>query len=200
MKQGKFPDWEEFYQEKGFEAMPWFHPALDPDLERSLSELRVESGRALDLGTGPGTQAIALAERGFEVTATDISATAVVKAAEAAAGKGLNIDFRQDDIRESMLDGAFDFVFDRGCLNVLPVPSRPGYVCAVERLIRPKGYLFLKSIRLAEDSGDAARHFTPSLIEGLLSRSFTLISLKETVMQGTLTPPPPVYFSVHQRV
>lgn len=56
--------------------MPWFNPELDEDLENALDELGLRSGSALDLGTGPGTQAIHLARRGFDVTATDISETA----------------------------------------------------------------------------------------------------------------------------
>ena len=36
-----------------------------------------EPSRFLDVGSGPGTQAIALARRGFRVTATDLSVAAV---------------------------------------------------------------------------------------------------------------------------
>src|SRR6266508_2149245 len=64
---------EELYQQQEVESMPWFNPELDYDLEKALDELGLRSGSALDLGTGPGTQAIHLARRGFTVTATDIS-------------------------------------------------------------------------------------------------------------------------------
>jgi methylase of polypeptide subunit release factors len=52
--------------------MPWFNPELDDDLKQALDELGLRSESTLDLGTGPGTQAIQLARSGFEVTATDI--------------------------------------------------------------------------------------------------------------------------------
>jgi 2-polyprenyl-3-methyl-5-hydroxy-6-metoxy-1,4-benzoquinol methylase len=74
-------------------------------------------GTALDLGTGPGTQAMALAERGFQVTATDLSVTAIQKAQKQAQEKGLNVSFVQDDILNSTLDQKFDFVLDRGCFH-----------------------------------------------------------------------------------
>lgn len=103
-KPREFPEWEQLYQEKEVESMPWFNPNLDLDLEQALTKLNLHQGAALDLGTGPGTQAIALAERGFQVTATDISDTAVNRAKGIAREKNLNIDFRQDDIFNSQLD------------------------------------------------------------------------------------------------
>ncbi len=58
------PSWEELYQKDTIERLPWYWPALDPDLEAALARHGIASGRVLDQGTGPGTQAIALAERG----------------------------------------------------------------------------------------------------------------------------------------
>jgi 2-polyprenyl-3-methyl-5-hydroxy-6-metoxy-1,4-benzoquinol methylase len=75
----------------------------------------LRSGIALDLGTGPGTQAIHLARRGFAVTATDISEAAIRLASEKAQNEGLEITWEQDDILDTRLDRQFDFIFDRGC-------------------------------------------------------------------------------------
>ena len=65
--------WDERYQLQPVETMPWFYPELDDDLKQALDELNLYEGRALDLGTGPGTQAIQLAQCGFAVTATENS-------------------------------------------------------------------------------------------------------------------------------
>ena len=43
------------------EEMHWYFPALDPDLGKALEAYRIVSGTFLDIGTGPGTQAIELA-------------------------------------------------------------------------------------------------------------------------------------------
>jgi SAM-dependent methyltransferase len=72
----------ELYKQQEVESLPWFNPELDDDLEKALDELGLRSGSALDLGTGPGTQAIHLARRGFAVTATDISEAAIHLASE----------------------------------------------------------------------------------------------------------------------
>jgi hypothetical protein len=53
----EFPHWEELYQQQEIESMPWFNPELDDDLENARDELELRTGSALDLGTGPGTQA-----------------------------------------------------------------------------------------------------------------------------------------------
>jgi hypothetical protein len=65
-----FPRWEELYRNDTVEKFPWYWPALDPDLEAALVRYGIWSGTFLDLGTGPGTQAVVLAERGFHVTAS----------------------------------------------------------------------------------------------------------------------------------
>jgi SAM-dependent methyltransferase len=59
------------------------------------------AGRALDLGTGEGRNAIWLAERGWQVTAVDFSAVGLAKAAELAARHGVTgIRWVEADLRE----------------------------------------------------------------------------------------------------
>src|SRR5437773_2930412 len=98
-----FPGWEERYQQQAVETMPWFYPELDDDLRQALDQLGLRGGRALDLGSGPGTQAMQLAQRGFEVTATDISEAAIRLAREKAEAQGLTVTWQQDDILSTRL-------------------------------------------------------------------------------------------------
>src|SRR5580692_1174290 len=93
-----FPSWEELYKQDVIEKLPWYWPALDPDLDAALARHGLTSGRVLDEGTGPGTQAIALAERGFTVTASDVSAAAIAYAARSARERGVEVNFVQDDV------------------------------------------------------------------------------------------------------
>jgi len=85
---------------------------------RALAARGMKTGRVLDLGTGPGTQAYALAQLGFDVTASDLSEHAVELGREGSRARGLPITFVQDDILDTQLEGAFDVVFDRGCFHV----------------------------------------------------------------------------------
>src|SRR6187397_829708 len=97
-----FPAWERLYEQTAVETMPWFTAELDEDVGEALDRLELRAGaRVLDLGTGPGTQAMELARRGFAVTATDISEEALRLAREKAEWMGLAINWRRDDVLDS---------------------------------------------------------------------------------------------------
>ena len=72
--------------------------------------------RTLEIGCGTGTNAIFLAQHGFNVLGVDISEVAVNKARAKAHGRCRFevIDF----LVASPTGGAFEFVFDRGCFHV----------------------------------------------------------------------------------
>lgn len=101
--------WEERYQSK---------PALwsgrpNPQLVAEVTGLA--PGRALDVGSGEGADAIWLAERGWRVTAVDISHVALKRAADHAAAAGdeiaARIEWTQADLRqERPQERAFDLV------------------------------------------------------------------------------------------
>ncbi|AAS04294.1 class I SAM-dependent methyltransferase [Mycobacterium avium] len=101
---GRF--WEERY--RGAERV--WSGRVNPRLAELAADL--PAGRALDLGCGEGADALWLAQRGWTVLAVDISATALRRAAEAAALRKLlaRIDFQRHDLNESFPEGMFDLV------------------------------------------------------------------------------------------
>ncbi|MCH9657776.1 class I SAM-dependent methyltransferase [archaeon] len=76
---GKFSDWDAFYKENNTKEMPWYEENLDQDLGDEINSMNLAEGKFLDLGTGPGTQAMQLAKLGFESTGSDISKNAIEK-------------------------------------------------------------------------------------------------------------------------
>jgi len=58
----------------------------------------ITPGRALDIACGSGRHALFLAERGFEVTAVDISPVALAQGAERARKTSLSISWQQADL------------------------------------------------------------------------------------------------------
>jgi len=72
----------------------------------------VVPGRALDLGCGEGGDAVWLAENGWQVTAVDISETAIGRAAAAADARGVRdrIEFERHDLSDTFPEGTFDLI------------------------------------------------------------------------------------------
>src|SRR5262245_57194988 len=172
-----FPGWEERYQQQDVESMPWFYPDLDDDLEQALDQLGLQSGRALDLGTGPGTQAMQLGQRGFDVTATDISQAAIQLAREKAGAQGLAVVGQPDDLLSPRLTGPFDLIFDRRCFHVLPPERRQDYVSTITSLLRPGGYLFLKCFSHLQPGTQGPQRFTPEQIHTIFSSLLQVLSI-----------------------
>src|SRR5262249_312433 len=198
-KKHEFPQWEELYQQQEIESMPWFNPEMDDDLENALDELGLRGGSALDLGTGPGTQAIPLARRGFAVTATDISEAAVRLASEKAQKQGIEIAWEQDDILDTRLDRQFDLIFDRGCFHVLAPERRLDYVRLASGRLKTGGYLFLKCCSRLQPGEQGPYRFTPEQIREIFGGRLSVLSIKETVYQGTLDPLPLALFCIMRK-
>ncbi|WP_406234076.1 SAM-dependent methyltransferase [Nocardia sp. NBC_01009] len=98
--------WEEFYRDRD---QVWSGNP-NPLLVREVADLT--PGSALDLGCGEGGDAIWLAGHGWRVTAVDVSATALRRAAGHAqdAGVGDRIVWAEHDLAQSFPDGSFDLV------------------------------------------------------------------------------------------
>jgi SAM-dependent methyltransferase len=100
----------EFWDERYRSATAVWSGEPNPQLVTEVSAL--PPGHALDAGSGEGADAMWLAERGWRVTAVDVSQTALDRAAADAAARNLGdrVDFQRHDLTESFPDGAFDLV------------------------------------------------------------------------------------------
>jgi SAM-dependent methyltransferase len=68
-------------------------------------------GRALDVGCGEGADAVWLADRGWNVTALDVSRVALDRAALRAQQAGVDVEWVQSGLEDASLPpGAFDLV------------------------------------------------------------------------------------------
>src|ERR671926_1916453 len=184
------------YKTQRVDTMPWYNENLDFDLEEELHHRRISNGKFLDLGTGPATQAILLAKRGFNVTASDLSEAAIKRARNVYANEK-NVDFIVDDILSSNLkDNEFDYIFDRGCFHVLPPTDRQRYITKIRQILKDNRILFLKCFSDKEPRQEGPYKFSQGEIRGLFSKYFWIDSIKETVYQGTLGPFPKALFAV----
>ncbi|WP_378733455.1 class I SAM-dependent methyltransferase [Nocardia brasiliensis] len=97
--------WEAFYQER---ERVW---SGSPNVFLVREIESVPPGSALDLGCAEGADAVWLAERGWRVTAVDVSATALDRARAHAADRNVSgIDWQQHDLANSFPDGQYELV------------------------------------------------------------------------------------------
>ena len=141
--------WDRFYGDRDREV-PFFVAKPDENLAGHLERGLIKPGRALDVGCGPGRNAIFLARNGFQVDAVDLSATAIAWAEERA--EGLDIRFRRGDAFAT--EGSYDLIYDSGCFHHLPPHRRISYLALLDRALKPGGHFALTCF--TADEGTAA--------------------------------------------
>ncbi|GAA2788537.1 class I SAM-dependent methyltransferase [Streptomyces showdoensis] len=139
--------WQGFYDDRS-RPVPFFVPKPDENLVGYLDGGLVPTGgRALDLGCGPGRNALHLAERGFRVDAVDLSPGALAWARERAQEAGRDVRFLHGDAfapeTDAALDGPYDLIYDSGCFHHLAPHRRVTYLAFLSRHLAPGGHFAL---------------------------------------------------------
>ncbi|MYW66814.1 methyltransferase domain-containing protein [Streptomyces sp. SID8379] len=136
--------WDRFYAERNRDV-PFFVDKPDENLAAHLDQGLIPPGaRVLDLGCGPGRNAVHLATRGFDVDAVDLSATALAWGKERAAAADASVRFHHGNIFDVQLPHAsYDVVYDSGCLHHLAPHRRISYLALLDRLLAPGGHFGL---------------------------------------------------------
>ena len=96
-------------------------------------------GRALDLACGKGSNAIYLAERGFDVVAMDISSVALAQGRKRAEAKQLSVNWQQADLEGAELDEArYDLIVNLNYLQRSLIPQ-------IKRALKVGGYVIFET-------------------------------------------------------
>jgi len=108
--------------------------------------------RALKIGCGLGDDAEELARRGFEVTAFDVSKTAVEWCKKRFPES--TVEYVVADLLKPPADWAraFDFVQESYTLQVLPADVREGAIKKIARFVAPGGSLLI--VARGREAGD----------------------------------------------
>ncbi|MGE6556702.1 class I SAM-dependent methyltransferase [Exiguobacterium artemiae] len=131
--------WDGFYADRT-KRIPFFVDKPDENLVRYVEQLEIPVNRVLELGSGPGRNALYLAENGSQVDAVDLAQTSVDWANERARERQLDISFRQGNLFELPFEqGAYDFVYDSGCFHHIAPHRRHDYIRVVSDALRPGG-------------------------------------------------------------
>ncbi|MEW5802367.1 MAG: class I SAM-dependent methyltransferase [bacterium] len=191
------------YRTKPLEEIPWNMETPPEALVELVKSGRVRPGRCIDLGCGAGNYSIYLASQGFEVTGIDLSPTAISRAQENAAKKGVHCTFLVADMLADGLDkvqGTFDFAFDWGVLHHIFPEKRMEYIAQVHKKLKSGGIYFSACFSEKDRQfGNSGKYRKTSLgtvlyfssedeLRELFSRYFTIIDLKTIETQGKSGP------------
>jgi len=105
----------------------------------------IPRGRALDIATGKGRNAIFLAEQGFDVVAIDVSPVALDEARQRAAGKSLSISWQQADLeRIELPEATYDLVVDFNYLQRSLIPQ-------IKAALKPGGHVIFETYLIGQE-------------------------------------------------
>jgi methyl halide transferase len=132
------PSWNESYASG---QLPWDTGQPEPLLVEFVASGAIKPSLTLEIGAGTGTNAIWMAERGFDVLGVDVSPLAVERARAKMDGRALRCRFAAlDFLAAPPPGGPFQFVFDRGCFHVFDEPDqRQRFAAQVAAALTPGG-------------------------------------------------------------
>ncbi|MGP4016710.1 class I SAM-dependent methyltransferase [Saccharopolyspora sp. 5N708] len=174
-RHGLRPGTEQTWDEMYLSREQLFSGAPNGVLVAEVADL--PPGQALDVGCGEGADARWLAERGWQVTAVDVSHVALERAARTAGGHGVSWT-RADLAATAPPVGAFDLV----SAHYFPLRHQPDHTAVRGLLasVAPGGTLLVVGHDLAdlqpnEHGFDPADYYEPHEIAGLLDDGWTVL-------------------------
>lgn len=183
------------------EKIPWADLEPNKFLRRwaEKTNLRGDNRKALVIGCGLGDDARFLSDLGFQVTAFDISETAIEWAKRLHADT--TIDFHAADLftPPSGWTEAFEFVLEVYTIQPLPLEMRPQTIDAISNFVAPNGRLIV--VTRGREDDEEPLELPWALSRRDLSR-FLENGLKQVEfeqMPGDEEPPIPRFVVVYER-
>lgn len=149
---------------------------------RTLGEIGVQKGRILDVGSGSGHLAIALAQAllDVEIEGLDLSKpmAAIAQGGVAEAGLAERVRFTLGDARAMPFeDDAFDAVVSHDTIHC--VPDAAAMLRECERVLRPDGALLIWNVR---------RTWLGALLESVFKTAYTADEVEAIAREAGVRP------------
>lgn len=158
--------------------IPWAKLSPHPILESFLNSIQIEPNKtALVIGCGLGDDAEILSQKGYQVTAFDISPSAIAWCRQRFPNSQVNYQVANLlDLGENW-QAKFDFIFECFTIQSLPLEMRKEVIKAISCLLYPHGRLMV--ITRLRDSEEAPSGPPWPLSEREL-KEFQSLGLKES--------------------
>lgn len=125
-----------------FKNPPWDSGISPPELLDFI--VQHPPGKALDIGCGSGTNAITLAQHGWQVVGVDFIPHIISRARTKE--RKANVDVKlllADASRLANIGEPFDMVLDIGCFHSLGADEQLRYIHNLDHLLAPGGFFLL---------------------------------------------------------
>lgn len=137
-EQSRF-SWDAFYSDRE-RPVPFFINSPDENLVQYAENKLIQPGKALDLGCGPGRNAIYMANQGWYVDAIDNSPEAIQWAKERAEDASVNVNFHLSDLFNLHInESTYDLIYDSGCFHHIPPHRRMSYLALINKALKLDG-------------------------------------------------------------
>lgn len=135
--------WNDFYEDRNKE-IPFFKVKGPDENLVSYFENGLLPKRVLEIGCGPGRNAIYLAKKGCAVDAIDISQNALSWARERAISENVDINLYHSSLFEFEVERhTYDFIYDCGLFHHLAPHRRLSYVETIKKALKVGGHFGL---------------------------------------------------------
>jgi ubiquinone/menaquinone biosynthesis C-methylase UbiE len=172
-----YEEWDQVYRRYPLEALPWELGQPRKVLVELVEKRLLKRGKALDICCGVGTNALYLAEKGFQVIGIDISSKAIEYAKEKAERVNAKIQFQVENfLKLPFKNDEFDFVFDMGCFHHVKVKDRNTFIKGVHRVLKKRGLYLM--VCFSYRNGPAWNHFSKEQIIQLFSNHFEIKNIE----------------------
>ena len=97
----------------------------------------------LDIGCGEGKDAVYMAEKGYDVTAFDITENGIKKTIKLANDRGGKVNAYVDDINTFETEECFDIIYSTGTVQYLFDENKKGFFEKLDRITNLHGIVYL---------------------------------------------------------
>jgi ubiquinone/menaquinone biosynthesis C-methylase UbiE len=131
---------------KGSSALDWnFGTAGHKLIELVVDNTIKRGSKILDIGSGPGNEAVFLAKQGMKVTGLDLNPEAIELAKKLALLQEADVEFiKGDALKLPFTDESFDVVNDTFVFHHFEKPIRRKYALEISRVLKNGGIFVLR--------------------------------------------------------